>query len=308
MSRIGFNFFFGRREKKQIKAIEFSETKNYIEELKKERQLSEYYEKLKDSYAKIIKKLEEIKKILEKLDNKGERKFTPLVRKNLERIKKIDEFNITSLQQFYTNTFYIIDKIVRIPPQIQYEALKYEEGRKTVELLNSFLKDVNSLKKVLVMRYGEYSAANHLENAAKKYKEIEKIMERIKDVEEKIKAMTKEKEDAKKLLEEGTEALKHMSSKIDTEKVVELRRHVNSLDAKIVEIDSDLKLRISRTRRPISKIVHSKDKKMLEFLQVFMKSPLENINEKFWKIINIIKSNGVKLNEGENRMLNEFLS
>ena len=35
MSRIRINFLFGRREEKQIEAIEFSEIENYIERIKK---------------------------------------------------------------------------------------------------------------------------------------------------------------------------------------------------------------------------------------------------------------------------------
>jgi len=307
MSRIKINFLFGRREKKQIEAIEFSEIENYIEGIKSEKKISEYYDKLNDSYEKIMKRLEEAKKSLKKLESKGEKKFTSLVIKNLERIKEVEELNIPSLQQFYTNTFYIIDKIVKIPPQIQYEALEYEEGKEAVKLLNSFLKDVGDLKKILAMRYGEYSTANHLENASKKYKEVKKIMEDIKHIEDEIQSVIEEKEDAEKLLEEGAEALKHISSRIDTKEVMELRKHINSLDAKLVEISSDLKLRISRARRPISKILHSKDKKMLDFFHTFMKYPLENINEKFWKIVDTIRTSDVELNKDENRTLNEFL-
>lgn len=307
MRGINFNFLF-RKEKKQTKIIEFSAVKNYIEQLKKDEEVSEYYEKLNKSYENLMKKIEEIKKNFEKLESMGEKKFTFLARKNLEKIKKIDEFNISSVQKFYTNTFYIINKIVKIPVQTQYELLEYKEGNKTIELLNSLLKDVNDLKKILAMRYGNYSAVNHLENAMKKPREIEEIINKIKNVERKIKSVEKEEVSAKQLLEEKTEALNYAKSRIDTKGIIELKKRIKFLDAKINMTGSDLRLNILRARRPISKMLHSENKKLFEFFQNFMEYPLENINENFWKIIALIRFKNAKLNGNERRTLDEFLT
>jgi len=73
-------------------------------------------------------------------------------------------------------------------------------------------------------------------------------------------------------------------------------------------IDSDLKINLLKARRPIIKILHSgEDKKIFEFFQNFMEHPLENINENFWKMVGIVKREDIKLNEDENKKLNEFL-
>jgi len=300
--------FFGKEKKRQIETIEFSAIKNYMEELRNEGEISEYYDKLKKNYEKLMERLGEIKKAFENLENKGEKKFTPLVRKNLEKIKKIDEFNISSFQQFYTDTFYIIDKIVKIPARTQHEVLKYENGKVTIELLNSFLKDVGNLKKILAMRYTEYSVVNHLQNALKKHREVEELMKKIEDLRKKIELVTKQREDTKKLLEEKTENLENRESRVDFKKVLELKGQIDSLNSRIGMIDSDLRISLSRARRPISKLLHSKgDKKIFEFFQNFMEYPLENINENLWKMMDLIKFKSVKLNEDENRRLNEFL-
>jgi predicted nucleic acid-binding Zn-ribbon protein len=300
--------FFDKKEKKQIENIEFSDIKSYIEELRKEGAISEYYDKLKKSYETLIERLEKVKEAFENLENKGEKKFTSLVSKNLEKIKIIDEFDISSFQQFYTDTFYIIDSIIKIPARIQHEVLKYEDGKGTIELMNSFLNDVNDLKKILAMRYAEYSVVNHLENALKKHRELEDCMKRVEDIKKKIGLVTKEKEDTEKLFEERTEALKHTESRLDTEKVMELKEQIDSLNARIREIDSDLRSSLSRARRSISKILHSKgDKKIFEFFQNFMEYPLENINENFWEMVDILKFKYDELDEDENRRLNEFL-
>ena len=306
--KIKLPFFGGKKEKRQIETIEFFMLKDYMEELRNGEEVSEYYDKLKKSYEKIVENLEEVKKAFENLENEGEKKFTSLVRKNLEKIKKIDEFNISSFQRFYTDTFHIIDKIVKIPARIQHGALKYEDGKKSIELLNSFLKGVNDLKKILAMRYTEYSTVNHLENALKKHRELEELMKRIEDMKKKIESVTKGKEDTEKLLKRKTETLEHMESGLDTEKVVKLNEKIDSLNAQIGTIDSDLRISLSRARRPISKILHSKgNKKMFGFFQNFMEYPLENINENFWEMVDLLKFKDAKLNENEDRRLNEFL-
>jgi len=300
--------FFGKKEKKQIETIEFSNIKSYIEKLRKEGEISEYYDKLNKSFETLMERLKKVKKAFENLENKGEKKFTSLVSRNLEKIKTMDEFNLSSFQQFYTDTFYIISSIIKIPARIQHKVLEYEGGKETIELINSFLNDVNNLKKILAMRYSEYGVVNHLENALKKYRDTEKLMKNIEETEKKIRLVTKEKKDTEKLLEKRTESLKNTESRVDTEKLVELKEQINSLNARIGTIDSDLRISLSRARRPISKILHSKeDKKMFEFFQNFIEYPSENINENFWEMMDSLKFKDVKLNEDENRGLNEFL-
>ena len=299
---------FGKKEKREIEEIQFSGIKNYIEKLRNTEDISEYYDKLKKHYEKLMEKLEEVKKAFENLENKGEKKFTHLVKRNLEKIKKMDEFNVSSFQQFYTDTFYIVDKIVKTPARTQHEALKYENGKATIELLNSFLKDLQDLKNILAKRYSEYSVVNHFENALKKHKEIEELMKKIEDTEKRIRPLEKEKEDIKKLLEQKIKNLESMGSEVDTKKIVELKKQIDSLNSKIKTINSELKINLSRARRPISKILHSGgDEKIFEFFQNFMENPLENINENFWKMVGIVKQEDVKINENENKRLNEFL-
>jgi len=299
---------FGKKEKREIEEVQFSEIKNYMEELRNEGKISEYYDKMRKSYEELMEKLEEVKKAFENLESKGEKKFTPLVGKNLEKIEKLDEFSIPSFQKFYTDTFYIIDRIVKIPARIQHEILNYENGKETIGLLNSFLKDLQDLKKILAKRYSEYSVVNHFENALKKHKEIEELMKKIEDTEKRIRPLAKEKEDVKKLLEQKIKNLESMGSEVDTKKIVELKKQIDSLNSKIKTINSDLKINLLRARRPISKILHSgEDKKIFEFFQNFMEHPLENINENFWKMVGIVKIEDVELNEDENKRLNEFL-
>jgi len=297
---------FGKKKERGIETIQFSEIKDYMKKLKDERGISEYYDELEKSYEKFMNKLDRVKKAFEDLENKGEKKFTPLVKNNLEKIKKLDEFNISSFQKFYNDSFYIIDKIMKVPGRIQHELLNYENGKKSIDLLNSFLRDLHELKVILAKRYSKYNIVNHFENALKKNKEMEESMKKMNSIEKEIESVMKEEEHTKELLEEKIENIQTIESKIKNKKIIEFEEQISSLDSKVRIIKSDLRTNLLNTRRPISKILHSKrDKKLFVFFKKFTENPLENINEDFWKMINILEKEN--LDESKNGSINEFL-
>ena len=251
-------------------------------------------------------KLHGVEKALEILEKEGEKTFTFAVRKKLEKIKELNKFDVSSFQEFYTDTFHVIDEIVKISPQTQHQVLKYKNGKETIQLLNSFLKKTRDLKKILAKRYSEYSIVNHFENALKKHKEIEELVEKIGGIENKIESVIKEEKHTEELLEEKIKNLQTIELKIRNENIAKLEKQISSLDNKIRTIKSNLKMNLLNARRPISKILHSKrDKKLFVFFKKFIDNPLENINEDFWKIISILKNEN--LNKNENRSINEFL-
>ncbi len=296
--------FFGKEKREKIETIEFSKIKDHMKKLKDERGISEYYDELEKSYENFMNKLGEVKKAFEDLENKGENKFTPLVKNNLEKIKELDEFNVSSFQQFYTDSFHTIDKIVKIPARIQHEALSYEESKEAMDLLNSFLKNLKKLKNILAKRYSEYNLVNHFENALKKHKQIEESMKKIDIVEEKIESVMKEEEHVKKLLEEKVNNIHDIKLRVDNKKITKLEKQISSLDNKVRVVQSYIRMNLLSARRPISKILYSKeDKRLFEFFKKITEDPLENINENFWKIISIIE----KENLSEDRRINEFL-
>lgn len=300
---------FGKEKKKEIKTIRFSEVKNYLEELRDKKEISEYYGKLKRSYEDFMEKLHEIEKALEILEDEGEKTFTPIVRKRLERIEKLNKFNISSYQEFYTNTFHIIDGIVKISPRTQYQVLEYEKGKETIDLVNSFLEKIQDLKKILAKRYSEYSVVNHFENALRKQKEIEGLMKKVESKKGRFELSVKEEIDAKKLFEGKNNNLEDVKSKLNHEKAKKLKIRIDSLNSEIEMAKTELKANLLGARRPISKVLHSvNDKKIFEFFQKkFIKYPLEHINEKFWLLVDIVKKENIKLDENERKEMNEFL-
>lgn len=300
--------FFGRKNRAGAESVKFSEVKNYAEKLRNEGKISEYYDRLREAYKNFMDRLDEVERALKILEGNGEKKFTHLVRKNLEGIKKLDEFSIPSFQQFCVVTFYIIDRIVKIPGQIQHEVLGYKNGKETIDLLNSLLRNLEDLKDILAKRGSEYSVVNDLEGALKKHEEIEELMKRNGDVERKIESVTKEREETKNSLEKNIENAMTAESKTDEGKVMEVKKRISSLDCKIEGIGSDIKANLLSARRPIGKILHSKgDKKVFGFFQSFIDHPLENIGERFWEMVNTLKKENIKLDEDERKSLNDFL-
>lgn len=306
--RIKINFpLFRKENKKEVESIEFSETRNYMNKLKNEGEISKYYNKLEESYEKFINTLDEVKKTFEDLENRNEKKFAPLVRRNLKKIKKLDEFNVSSFQGFYIDTFYTIGRIVKIPVRVQHEALNYENGKEAISLLNSLFKELHNLKKILAKRYSEYSIINHFEKASKKHEEIQEFIKKTEDLEKKIGPVLKEEKNIKKSLEEKKKNLQDLEPKTENEKIMELKKQISSLDTEIKTIEYDLKISLLNGRRQISKVLHSEeDKKFFEFFQDFIKSPLENVNENFWKMVSKLKKIP-KINEEGNENINEFL-
>ena len=302
--------FPGFSRKKEIEAenIEFTSVKEYMENLRHEGDVSEYYGKLKSVYEELMKKLEKTKKIFEVLINEGEKKFSPTVKRRLEKIKKIKNFDVSSFQDFYNDTFYLIDKLMKIPPETQREVLKYEKGKEAVDSLNSFLKSLQKLKDILAKRFSEYSMVNHLENAFKKYEEMEEELRRFKELEKKIESMSKGKDEVEKLLQEKIKNLQDAKSKIEKKELTRIQIELSSLDERIKAINSYLISNLLNARRPISKILHLKDKKLFDFFQKhFLRNPLENINEDFWRTVNLLKEKNIELNEDESASLHKFL-
>ena len=307
MSRIRITIKLPSLSKKERESeiIKFWKIGDFIEGLKDERKISNYYNKLKNTYDHSIDKLDRVKKAIENLENKGENKFSPLIKKNLEKIEKPGEFSASSLQRFYTSTFYIVEKIVKIPRKIQHEALNYENGEKTIQLLNSFLESLDDLKKILEKRYSEYSVVNHFENALKKYEETKEIKKRIEKIEKKIEEVEREEEQVEKLLREKEE---FQVESIDEKEIIKINDKLSSVEKEIEIINSSLKINLLHGRREISKILHSTDKKLFSFFKTFVENPLDNINENFWKMIKELEKVRYELTEKESEKLNRFLS
>lgn len=299
---------FGKKKEIKVENIEFSSVKEYMENLKHEGEISEYYEKLKNIYEELMEKLEKSKKIFEILINEGERKFSPTVKRRLSKIKELNNFDVKSFQDFYNDTFYLVDKLIKIPPATQHEVLKYEKGKEAVNSLNSFLKSLQKLKDTLAKRFSDYSMVNHLENAFKKHEEIEEKLKRFKELEKKIESISKGKEEIERLLQEKIKNLQDVKSKMEEKELTRAQTKLSFLNEKIKAINSYLKSNLLNARRPISKILHRKNKKLFDFFQNhFLIDPLENINEDFWQMVNLLKEKDVELDEDERISLNKFL-
>jgi len=90
--------------------------------------------------------------------------------------------------------------------------------------------------------------------------------------------------------------------------MLETKKRIASLDVMIRRISSDLGINLRRGRRPISKILHSKDRRLFQFYKHFTKYPLENVNERFWEMIATLEKEEVSLGEKERRRIDEFVS
>ncbi len=299
---------FGKENKREIEAIQFSEVQNLIDDIKSKNEISEYYGMLKKSYENFMENYQKVESALEILEDEGEKTFTSAIKKKLRKIEELNKFDISSFQEFYTKTFEVID-IVKISPKVQYEVLKYEKGKETIESINSFLKRLRELKEVLAKRYSEYSVVNHFENVLKKKEEINGLKELIENLEKDIEAKGRKLKDKKKLLDEKNNELEKIKSDLDVSKVEEIQNKINSLDESITEVEPDLKKSLVMARRPISKILHSStNKKIFDFFrEKFLRFPLENINEKFWEMMDILKNNDTELSETELEDLGKFL-
>ena len=107
---------------------------------------------------------------------------------------------------------------------------------------------------------------------------------------------------------ETTTNLQAAQSKIDNEVIREAKKSIASLDSEIREIGSVLKINLRKGRRPISKILHSKDRKLFAFYQHFIEFPLDNVDERFWEIVATLEREQNNLSEKERKVIEVFLS
>jgi len=301
--KIKINFpLFTKEKTERIENIEFSKINRYMNELKNNSEISKYYKDLEKSYEKFISKLSEVKKSFENLGNKDGIRFIPFVKNNLEMIKELNEFNIHSFQKFYTDTFSIMRRMIKTYDEIQDEISGYENGERILSSLNSLFKDLDGLKKSLAKRHSEYSMINHFENASKKYSDIQEFIKKDQDLEKKINLVAKEEKITKETLKEKIKDFQSIESKIESKKITELKKQIFSLEDDIAAIKSDLKINLLAARRQISKILHSREnKKIFNFFQEFANNPLDNVNENFWELTNLLKDTKF------NKEINEFL-
>jgi DNA repair exonuclease SbcCD ATPase subunit len=313
MSSIGkkIRLAFSRKKPEIVETIRFSEVKSYIEKLRKSEKVPSdraSISLLTKKYKEFMEKLDDVKKELEILQKNGEKRFTKITNENLKEIKNLDEFNSSSLREFYVDTAQVIHSIMMIPARIQRKTLNYKNGKETIDALNSFLKSFRNLKKAYSETLTRNSAVEYHGNALKKYKEMEEYLRKKEDLQNRIELLKKEKEEKKRNLEERTANLQTAQSKIDNEEILEAKKRIIALDSNIREISIDLKIYLRKGRRPISKILHSKDRKLFEFYQYFAKYPLENINEKFWKMIATLEKENINLGMKERKKIDDFLN
>ena len=284
--------FFGKNKEKVKEeiTIENSEKlREFTEKLRKEGKVAEYYEELRTRYKTFLDEFEEVKKILDELERMGEKKFTKFVKDNLNGVRPVDKETIAGFHEFYTNSFGIIDRIIKIPPPIQYDVLNYENGKYVIDKLNDFIKKFDEFKKFLAKRYGEYTIVNDLEKSLEKMKEVEELKEKLKDLENSD-DLEKEREVLKQSLEERDWNI------VETKDGKILEEEIVSLNKEIEEINSNLKTGILKAKRPISKILYSKkDNKLFKFFENFSSKPLDTLDENFWKIVDVVKQNLISL-------------
>ncbi|MCW4030868.1 MAG: hypothetical protein NWE80_00710 [Candidatus Bathyarchaeota archaeon] len=310
MSSIGkkIRLAFSRKKPVTVEIIRFSEVKSYIEAVRNSEKVSKDYSFLIKNYEEFIEKLDEVKRELLILRENGEKRFTKMASENLDAIENLNEFNSSSFREFIDNTAQVILSVMKIPAGIQRKTLKYENGKETINALNSFLKSFRTLKNVSSELLAENSVVRYHGDALKKYKEMRESFRKKEILRKKIELLRKEKEGKKRNLEESTENLRAIRSKIDNKEILEAKKHVTSLNNKIREITSDMKINLRKGRRPISKVLHSKDRKLFEFFQYFIEFPLENINARFWEIIATLEKESINLGEKERKKIDNFIN
>jgi hypothetical protein len=289
------------KSKDEIKIENTEHLKNFIEGLRKEGKVPEYYRVLGEKYKIFLDESKEVRKTLDELENKGEKKFTKSVKDNLNGIRPIDKENISEFQKFYATSSGIIDRIVRIPPFIQEDVLNYENGRHVIDMLNSFVMKFDDFKQFLAKRHGEYSAVIDFENSLQELKDIEELEKKLKNF-NKPDDLINEQEQLKKQLE-GREW-----NFVESKEKNELEGKVDDLNKEVEKISSSLKTEILKARRPITKILYSKENdKLFRFFENFTSNPLDNFNDNFWEIVDVVKQTKIDLEGDEKERLNEFL-
>jgi predicted nucleic acid-binding Zn-ribbon protein len=197
---------------------------------------------------------------------------------------------------------------MKIPTRIQRKTLNYQNGKETIDALNALLQSFRHFQNALSTILEDDDAGEDQEIPLKKYNEIEVSLQEKEHLQNRITSIKKEKEENKRKLAETTTDLQAARSKIDNEVIQESKNQITSLDSKIREIGSGLKINLRKGRRPISKILHSKNRKLFAFYQHFIEFPLENIDERFWEIVATLEREQIHLSEKERKTIDAFLS
>jgi len=310
MSSIGrkIRLAFSRKKPETVETIHFTGVKSYIEKLKKSERVPKNYYLLKRNYEEFIERLDDVKIELEILQKNGEKRFTRITNEKIDAIKELDEFDLSSFGEFYVDTDKVIHSMMEIPAGIQRKTLYYENGEETIDALNSFLRSFRNLKNVFSEILAGNSVVGYYGNAMKKCKEIEDSLKRMENLQDRIELLRKEREEQKRNKEERTANLQAAQSEIDSEEILEAEKRVIALNSNIREISSDLKTNLRKGRRQISKILHSKDRKLFKFYQYFTDYPLENINERFWGMVATLEKESINLGEEERKKIDPFLN
>ena len=299
---------FGGKRPEVVETVRFSEVISYMERLTDSGEASRDYSMLIKSYDEFMENLDGVRNELDVLRDNGERRFTRTANEILKGMGGMDEFELSSFKEFYVDAAQAVQGLTKIPGTIQRKTLSYENGRETIDALNSLLKSFRKLKKVRSRVLAEDSVLKHHRSALTKYRNLEEAFNRKGDLQKGIELLEKEKEEKKRSLEETTAKLQAAQSEIDNEEILEVKKRITSLDSRIREITSDLRINLRRGRRPISKILHSKDRRLFEFFKHFSKYPLENINKRFWEMIATLEKEEVNLGEKERKKIDDFVS
>ena len=310
MSSLGkrIRLAFGGKRPDIVETVRFSEVESYIDRLRDTGEASRDYSSLIRSYREFMGELDEVKIELDFLRENGEKRFTKIAGEILDGIGSIDESDLSSFGQFYDDTTQAIQSIMKVPGVIQRRTLRYENGRETIDALNSLLKSFRNMKKVSSEVLSENSVLKHHRSALREYRALQEALRKKEALQKGIESLEKEMEEKSGRLDEATANLQAAQSEIDNEAIVEAERRVASVERRLRQINTDLKFNLRRGRRPISKILHSEDRRLFRFYKRFTKHPLDNINERFWQMIAILERQNVNLGEKERKEIDDFVS
>jgi hypothetical protein len=298
---------FQGKKPETVETIRFNEVKSYIKKLRDTEKHSKDFTLLIKRYEDLIEKLFEVKKEVKILKNNGEKKFTVVINEYLKTIVKLDDFTLSLFRDFYNETTQVINKIMKIPGTTQYKTLKYKNGKKTIAALNAFLKSYNNLRRTF-SEITENNTVKNYQNTLEKYEEIEAKLNKREYIQRRIDLLKNEKKDKKKKLQVSITILRDKQLKIDNKEIIEIEKRITSIKNNIIEMNSDLKRNLRKGRRPISKILHKSNKKLFKFFQYFNEYPLENINERFWEMIEVIEKEKFNLTGKQRKEIDNFLN
>ena len=109
-------------------------------------------------------------------------------------------------------------------------------------------------------------------------------------------------------MSEKEKELEDVKSKMKNKEIESLEKELEEIKNQINESKFYLRTNLLKAKRPITKILHSGDKKTFRFFNEFVESPLENINENFWEIVDLLKKERFEeLEDVEKESIKEFL-